>query len=156
MHVLSDIHDSYNKRFLEKADVVFLSDEGISGNHEEFMISLWNTYHNRIIVLGQGKSGAMILDGQTQTVSHVAAVQPRAVVNTVGAGDSLFSSFVHFYLKDNSQTECFNPIECLKKAVTFAGWKIGESGGAKGFIAEQDLERLCGKIDYKVTKIVRF
>ncbi len=150
VHVLSNIDDEYNKRFLENADIVFLSDEGISGNHEDFLISIWEKYKNKAIVLGQGKAGAMILDGKTRCVTSIKSVNTRKVVNTVGAGDALFSSFVHFYLKKQK------PVECLKKAVTFASWKIGESGGAKGFIPENDLENLCKKIEYTEFCVKRF
>lgn len=150
VHVLSNIDDEYNKRFLENADIVFLSDEEISGNHEDFLISIWEKYKNKAIVLGQGKAGAMILDGKTRCVTSIKSVNTRKVVNTVGAGDALFSSFIHFYLKK------IEPVECLKKAVTFASWKIGESGGAKGFIPENDLENLCKKIEYTEFCVKRF
>lgn len=150
VHVLSDINDGYNKRFLENADIVFLSDEGISGNHEDFLVSIWEKYRNRAVVLGQGKAGAMILDGKKRCVKSIASVNTRPVLNTVGAGDSLFSSFVHFYLKG------LEPTECLKKAVTFAGWKIGESGGAKGFLSEKELENLCRGIEYTEVRVKEF
>lgn len=61
------------------------------------------------------------------------AVTTREVVNTVGAGDSLFSAFVHFYAKGKT------PKEALALATVFASWKIGESGGAKGFLSEEEL-----------------
>lgn len=150
VHVLSNINDEYNKRFLENADIVFLSDEGISGNHEDFLVSIWEKYKNRAIVLGQGKAGAMILDGKTRSITSVASVKTRPVLNTVGAGDALFSSFVHFYLQERE------PLVCLKKAVTFASWKIGESGGAKGFISEKELKNLCNKIEYKEVLVKNF
>lgn len=150
VHVLSDIEDEYNKRFLQNADIVFLSDEGITGNHEDFLVSIWEKYKNRAVVLGQGKAGAMILDGKARTVTSVASVNTRSVLNTCGAGDALFSSFVHFYLKG------FAPVECLKKAVTFASWKIGESGGAKGFVQENELEKLCAGIEYQVCNVKTF
>jgi hypothetical protein len=55
------------------------------------------------------------------------------VVNTVGAGDSLLSAFVHFYVKEN------NPYEALKKAIIFAANKIRFNGGASGFINEEEV-----------------
>jgi len=129
VHVLRDINDSYNKRFLQNADVVFLSDEGITGNYEEFLISIYNTYHNKVIVLGMGSKGAMLLDQKSNKVRFIKSVYTRPVINTVGAGDSLFSSFVHYYVKG------LDSLDCLKRAITFASYKIGESGGAKGFFA---------------------
>ena len=147
---LSNIFDDYNKRFLKNSDVVFLSDEKIQGNHEEFLISIYKEYKNKIIVLGQGKTGALMLDSSENKIYSIKSVYTRPVVNTVGAGDALFSAFVHYYLKGNT------PIECLKKAITFASWKIGESGGAKGFLSESELEKLSDSIQFKIHEICSF
>lgn len=141
VHVLSDVYDSYNSPFMKRADVLFLSHENVSGNHEDFLIRLYNEYGNKIIVLGQGSSGAMILDGSEKKIYTMESVLPRPLVNTLGAGDALFSSFVHFYLKK------FSPLEALKYAVTFAGWKIGESGGSKGFCTGDELFRLVKDLE---------
>lgn len=62
------------------------------------------------------------------------AVKTRKVVNTVGAGDSLLSSFIHFYFKN------YNPYEAIKKAIIFASYKIGEKGAANGFLQEETIE----------------
>ena len=140
VHVLSDVHDSYNKRFLEHTDVVFLSDEGLPCSPEDFLKAMYSEYKNKVIVLGQGAKGALLFDGQTQEFHFVKSVYTRPVVNTVGAGDALFSCFVHYYLKGLS------PYECLKKAVVFASYKIGESGGAKGFISESNLDKLIENV----------
>ena len=134
VHILKDIHDSYNERFLKNADVVFLSDEELSCQPEEFIESIHNAYKNKVIVLGQGEKGALLFDGETRKFHFVKSVYTRPVVNTVGAGDALFSSFVHYYLKG------IPPYECLEKAVVFASYKIGESGGARGFVTEEQLE----------------
>ncbi|MBR4386625.1 MAG: carbohydrate kinase family protein [Treponema sp.] len=136
VHVLSDIHDSYNKRFLENADLVFLSDECLPCQPEDFLLSIYKEYRNKAIVLGQGAKGALLFDGKSEKFHFVKSVTTRPVVNTVGAGDALFSCFVHYYLKG------LKACECLEKAVYFASYKIGESGGAKGFLTESALEGL--------------
>lgn len=141
VHVLSDVHDSYNSPFMKRADVLFLSHENVPGNHEEFLIRLYNEYRNKIIVLGQGSLGAMLLDGEKREIYTMESVLPRPLVNTLGAGDALFSSFVYFYLKK------FSPLDALKYAVTFAGWKIGESGGSKGFCTGEELFRLVKELE---------
>ena len=64
VHVLSDIHDSYNKRFLENADLVFLSDECLPCQPEDFLLSIYKEYRNKAIVLGQGAKGALLFDGE--------------------------------------------------------------------------------------------
>ena len=57
-------------------------------------------------------------------------------MNTVGAGDALFSAFTHFYVKGKSA------IESLRYATIFASYKIGESGASKGFLSEEALTNL--------------
>jgi sugar/nucleoside kinase (ribokinase family) len=54
----------------------------------------------------------------------------------VGAGDALFSCFLHFYLDGDE------PILALRKATVFAAYKIGESGASLGFLPEDELHRL--------------
>ena len=51
---------------------------------------------------------------------------------------------LHFYLKNLS------PVECLKNAVTFASYKIGESGGAKGFLTEPELKKTVKNLDFEI------
>lgn len=134
VHVLSDLYDGYNARFMRAADVLFLSDEGIWGDYGEFLWRIYHEYHNDVIVLGCGEKGAMLLDGKEQKIHWVDAVYTRPVVNTCGAGDALFSCFVHEYLHGKP------PLECLRRAVVFASYKIGASGGAEGFMDAQMLE----------------
>ena len=139
VHVLSDIHDSYNKRFMENADILFLSDEHLPCSPEEFLMAIENEYHNQYIILGRGNKGSLLLDGKNKEFHYVDAVHTREVVNTVGAGDALLSAFVHFYLKGD------NALDSLKKATFFASYKIGESGGSVGFLNEKELLDLYKK-----------
>ena len=58
------------------------------------------------------------------------------IINTIGAGDALFSSFVHVFSETN------DPYLAIQKAVVFASYKIGEPGAAQGFltaVARNDL-----------------
>lgn len=135
VHILSDINDEYNRDFLEKADIVFLSDEGINSDYKNFLKSIYNTYHNKIIVLGMGCKGAMMLI--ENTVYELSAVKIENVVNTIGAGDSLFSGFIHYYAKG-----C-EPLESLRKAEIFASEKIKANGGARGFVSESVVDKLA-------------
>lgn len=100
-----DIHYTYNGRFLENADVAFLSDEALPAYPEEFILSLYKEYKNKVIVLEQDEKGALLFDGEEEAFHFVKSVYTRPVVNTVGAGDALFSSFVHFYLKGEKPHE---------------------------------------------------
>ena len=136
VHVLSNIDNDYNRDFMENADILFLSDEHLPCSPEDFIRQLYNRYHNKIIVIGMGSKGAMLFDSATDTIKLIPAYKPEKIVNTVGAGDALFSSFIHFYLKGHS-TE-----NALKRAVIFAGIKIGFNGASIGFADESVIEKL--------------
>ncbi len=129
VHVLNDINDEYNREFMEAANILFLSDEGIQGNPQEFIRQIENTYHNDIIVLGQGSKGALMYVKEEDKFYDEPAKKVEKIVNTVGAGDSLFSCFISSYAKG------MTPIEALDKAQAFAAYKIGFDGAANGFKA---------------------
>ena len=135
VHVLNSLEDEYNRDFMAAADILFLSDEGIKGDHREFMLSLHDRYHNKLIVLGMGKKGALLFDGNKGSFVELPAYSIGDVQNTVGAGDALFSSFIHYYAKG------FSPADALDRAQLFAALKIQHSGGAKGFPSEGDVEK---------------
>lgn len=135
VHVLTQLHDEYNRDFMEAADILFLSDEGISGDYRAFLLELAHTYHNRIIVLGRGAEGAAMYLAQTEKIYEMPAVTVGSVVNTVGAGDALFSAFVHYFANG------MEPLEALQRAQTFVAAKICTTGAAKGFWSETQLEQ---------------
>ena len=136
VHVLRDLWDDYNREFMQCADILFLSDEGIGDDYRSFLTELGSIYHNRIIVLGRGSKGAALYLPHEKQFHELSAVQVGPVVNTVGAGDALFSCFLHSYAKGLS------PLESLHRAQLFASAKIGTSGASNGFITEQQLESL--------------
>ncbi|MBR3281096.1 MAG: carbohydrate kinase family protein [Clostridia bacterium] len=132
-HVLKDINSKYDKEFLENADIIFMSNEGIKGNEESFMRSLINTYNQEIIVISMGAQGSMIYDRIADEISFVKARTVRPIVNTVGAGDALFSAFIHFFVQGDE------PVDALTYATYFASYKIGANGGGEGFLTEDEL-----------------
>ncbi len=136
VHCLSDIHDEYNARFLHQADIVFLSNENFIGKEQEFVTSLVSVYNPSVVVVGMGSKGALLYEHKEKAFTYVPAVYTRDIVNTVGAGDSLFASFVHFYSKSGQA------LDSLQKAVFFASYKIGENGAGKGFLTEEELMKL--------------
>lgn len=143
VHVLSDIMDEYNRDFMKYANILFLSDENIKNDYREFLLKIEEEYKNDIIVLGMGKKGALMYVKQEDNFYELPAVNVREVVNTVGAGDSLFSSFIHYYAKGLS------PIECLKRAEIFAAYKIGFDGASVGFADEETVEKMYLCYDIK-------
>ena len=73
--------------------------------------------------------------GKEDRLIYEPAVAPKGIVSTVGAGDALFSAFIHFYHQGYAIEEC------LKKSVLFAGIKISVSGGSNGFVSEKELNQ---------------
>ena len=135
VHVLSDIHDAYNREFMEYADILFLSDEAVGENWRDFILQLAEAYSSRIIVMGRGANGAAIYLRETGEITPMPAASVGPVVNTVGAGDALFASFLHFYGKG------YSPVAALERAQLFAAHKITVSGASNGFVTEQTIEK---------------
>ena len=136
VHVLRDIHDEYNRDFLAAADILFLSDEGAWDNHYAFIRAIEETYHTPIIVMGRGSKGALMYLREDNWFCDLPAARVGDVVNTVGAGDALFASFLHYYAMG------LHPVECLKRAQVFAAAKIRVSGASNGFVTEAEVEEM--------------
>lgn len=147
VHVLSDIEDDYNRDFMENADILFLSDEALPCEPQEFFRRLYARYHNRVIVLGMGGKGAMLLDGKSGRLLHLSACRNVRVVNTVGAGDALFAAFLHFTAKGLS------PVDALMRAQVFAAIKIGTDGASKGFCTEDEVESRLTSMNISVNEL---
>jgi acarbose 7IV-phosphotransferase len=127
VHVLWDIDDDYNRDFMAAADILFLSDEGLDGRSPEaFILDLAHRYRNPIIVMGRGAQGALLYQRASGEFFHAPAMAPRGVVNSIGAGDALFSAFIHEWLQHKDA--CL----ALRRACLFAGWKVGAVGAADG------------------------
>lgn len=136
VHVLQDINDGYNQEFMEYADILFLSDEQLPSPPKEFIRELAARYGSKIIVLGQGSRGALLYVKQENKIYDLEAAHSCKVLNTVGAGDALFSAFLHFLTKGSS------PLESLLYAELFASYKIGFNGASNGFLTEQELNKI--------------
>ena len=139
VHVLGDIDDEYNQDFMKYANILFLSDENIKVDYKEFLLLMEEKFGNDIIVLGMGKKGALMYVKAENKFYELPAVEVKEVVNTVGAGDALFSSFIHFYAKG------LKPLDCLKRAEVFAAYKIGFDGASVGFTDEVTVEKLVSQ-----------
>lgn len=134
VHVLGNIRDEYNREFMECADILFLSDEAVGEDYVSFLRELHSVYQNEIIVLGRGGKGAALC--HHGEILELPAVRVGQIVNTVGAGDALFTAFIHFYARG------MEPLDALVRAQLFASKKICVSGGAQGFVSEQEVEML--------------
>jgi sugar/nucleoside kinase (ribokinase family) len=130
---------AYDTDFLEAADIVFMSHEKLPVVPKDFVSTVWERSAAQIAVIGMGAAGALLCV-RGREVRQVSAVKVRPVVNTAGAGDALFSCFLHFYLDGDE------PILALRKATVFAAYKIGESGASRGFLPEDQLKRLIASV----------
>lgn len=134
VHVLGNIEDEYNQEFMEYADILFLSNEYIIGREKNFVERLTERYGNEIIVVGRGSAGALMYVRAEGKFYDMPAAKPEKIVNTVGAGDCLFGTFISLYAKGE-----FSPERCLELAQKAAAHKIGFDGAAKGYMTLEEL-----------------
>lgn len=131
---ITSAEDEYNREFMEVADILFVSDDFV--NHPmELLDELKEKYNAQIIIIGRGVKGALLYVKKDQFIGEFPSVKTRKVVNTLGAGDAMFSAFLHFYLKNQ------NPYYAIKNAILFASYKIGTVGSANGFLSEKQIEQ---------------
>jgi acarbose 7IV-phosphotransferase len=134
IHAIEDINDEYNKDFMEHADVLCLNSAHLKEPYEYFIKQIEEKYKNEIIILGMGEKGAIMYVRKDNFIGSFPTVRTRKIVNTVGAGDSQLSAFVHFYNKTG------NPYYSLKAAILFASYKIGNPRASHGFLTEEQVE----------------
>lgn len=134
VHALWNLEDEYNQEYMAHADILFMSHEKLPVPPHEWIKQVQNRYGNEIIVVGLGADGVQMAVKKDNFNERIPAVKVREVVNTIGAGDALFSAFVHFYHKTN------DPYTAIRKAIVFASYKIGTTGAAEGFLNEDVLE----------------
>jgi ribokinase len=138
VHAVADLDDPYNADFMAAADILFMSHERLPMPPEEWAGAVSARYGNRIVVIGLGADGAL-LAVQGEAPQRTPAVFTRPVVNTIGAGDALFSAFLHVYMQTN------DPHMAMRKAMVFASYKIGAAGAAEGFLDAKGLKMWAGK-----------
>lgn len=141
VHSISDLNDLYNADFMRAADVLFMSNEWLPVEPEEWIQRVWNCYRAEVLVIGMGADGALLALKKQQSIERIPAVKTRKVANTIGAGDALFSAFVHYYAKICDATLA------LRKAMVFASYKVGEVSAADGFLDEAALDQLYAETD---------
>ncbi len=96
VHAISDLEDEYNQDFMAAATILFTSHEHLPCAPEEWVRRVQGRYGTEIVV-GLGTEGALLAVKDENVLECLPAVYTRPVVNTVGAGDALFSAFVHGY-----------------------------------------------------------
>jgi ribokinase len=136
VHTLGELFDEYNQEFMRVAHILFMSDEDLPSSPEDWARKVLNAYGAEILVIGLGAEGALLSVRADNFIERIPAVQTRPVINTIGAGDALFSAFLNSYMKAQ------NPYDAIQKAMVFASYKIGEKGAAEGFVSQEQLEML--------------
>lgn len=140
VHTVADLDDDYNRDFMAAADILFMSDELLPSPPEAWIHRVMDRYEPEIAVVGLGSQGALLAVRRDRFVGRIPAVRTRPVVNTIGAGDALFSAFVHSYHRSG------NPYLALRKAIAFASYKIGTAGAADGFLDGEGLDALHARL----------
>jgi sugar/nucleoside kinase (ribokinase family) len=136
VHLISDVADPHNRPWMEASDIIFGSHERLPCPPEDWLPRIFGRYPGCAVAgIGMGADGALLglRDG---TLVRAAAIAPRGVVSTAGAGDALFASFLHGWLATG------NPASALAAAVLHAGWKVGEPTPASATLTEAELARL--------------
>ena len=137
VHTIANVDDDFNRDFMAAADILFCSDERLPAGPEAWVQSVNCRYAPAVQVVGLGAAGALLAE-RGRPLQLVPAVATRPVVNTIGAGDSLFSAFLHGWLQSGGDA-----LQALRMATIFASWKVGGNGGADGFLTAAELQRLA-------------
>ncbi len=134
VHAISSLDDPYNTDFMKAAHILFMSHEWLVDTPEEWARKVWRRYSPEVLVITLGQDGALLAVKKDNAIERVPAAATRPVVNTIGAGDALFSAFLHVY------TQTQDPYLALRKAAVFASYKIGAVSASDGFLDEAGLE----------------
>ena len=136
VHTINDLDDEYNLDFMKAANILFMSDEALPLDPEAWIKEVISAYGTDIIVVGMGKEGVLMSVKGDQFVGRFPALNVRPVKNTIGAGDALFSAFIHFFVRSR------DPYHAIRKAILFASYKIGAKSAAEGFLTAEKLEKM--------------
>ena len=120
--------------FLKAADILYISDDDIEEDPYDCIKSCKEKYDPEIVIMGVGENGVIIYTREDNSFIDYKPVQTNEIVNTIGAGNALFSSFLHYYVKTK------NPREAIKNALLFASYKIGFVGTSNGFMTEEQIQ----------------
>jgi len=134
LHSIGSVDDAYEQDFLRAAQIVFLSHENLPIPPEDFARAVLDRYQNEIVVIGLGAQGALLAVRRDGTIQRVPAVVTRPVVNTIGAGDALFSAFIHEFVAHR------DALQALRTAVVYASYKIGAVSAADGLLNAAELD----------------
>ncbi|MHB8112018.1 MAG: carbohydrate kinase family protein [Bellilinea sp.] len=140
VHAIGSLDDAYNQDFMAAAHILFMSHENLPLPPEEWARAVQARFSSDIVVIGLGAEGCLLAVRRDGFIGRIPAVYTGPVVNTIGAGDALFSAFLHAYRNHH------DPYRALRSAVVFASYKIGAVSAADGFLSAAELENWSRKI----------
>lgn len=121
--------------FLKAADILYISDDELDKDPYECINECREKYNQKIIIIGIGSKGVILYTREDNSILEYKPVKTNEIVNTVGAGNALFSAFLHYYVKTGDAHEA------IKAALLFASYKIGFIGTSNGFMTEEQIEQ---------------
>lgn len=137
----SERTEVYSADFLKAANVLYFSDDDLGdADPFEFVKGIGEKYGTDVIILGQGSKGLILYDKKLRLNAHYNTVSINEVVNAVGAGNALYSCFLHYYAEDGDS------VNAIKMALLFASYKIGYMGTSMGFMTTEQLDQWKGII----------
>ena len=138
IHNFSREKEHYNADYLSSASVLYFSGSMLDEDPYAFVKGMADTYQNDIILLGMGMDmdgGVLLYDREQNTSVRYKTVKTVKVVNTTGAGNALFSCFLHYYAITK------DPIYSIHNALLFTSYKVGYDGTSNGFMTIRQLEQ---------------
>lgn len=121
--------------FLKAADILYISDDELDKDPYECINECREKYNQKIIIIGIGSKGVILYTREDNSILEYKPVKTNEIVNTVGAGNAMFSAFLHYYVKTGDAKEA------IKNALLFASYKIGFIGTSNGFMTEEQIEQ---------------
>ena len=140
VHALDDLNNPYDLDYMRAADILFLSDESLPDSPENIASMVLEKFNCKILVIGLGEKGALLAVRKDGFLGQFPAVYTRPAVNSIGAGDAMFSAFLDGFLRTH------DPYDALHRAMVFASYKIGEKGAAEGFLSGEELDRWVDRV----------
>ncbi len=121
--------------FLKAADILHISGDEMDKEPYECINELREKYDPQIVIVGIGDRGVILYTREDNSILEYRPVKTNGVVNTVGAGNAMYSAFLHYYVKTGDAKEA------IKNALLFASYKIGFVGTSNGFMTEEQIEQ---------------
>jgi ribokinase len=140
VHAIASLEDPYEQDFLRTAHIVFMSHENLPVPPVEWAKAVLGRCKNDIGGIGLGEEGWLLAVRKDNYVGRIPAVFTRPVANTIGAGDALFSAFLHEYAAHH------DPYRAIRSAVVFASYKVGAVSAAEGLLTAEALEGWCRRV----------